>query len=144
MGQKFYLDKNDLNGQLERLHTNLYQMLEFAYLQDDMVSTIEFLMSAWCKENLNTLEALQQEFNELPEDTKNFYSDFDEYLDELSDGYSRWWMETFNQLSNEGKEKFIQRYRLTIACCLFSNTSDVKTIKKDIGEIEQWELIYGQ
>ena len=65
-------------------------MLEFAYLQDDMVSTIEFLMSAWCKENLNTLED------------------------------SRWWMETFNQLSNEGKEKFIQRYR------------------------EQWELIYGQ
>ena len=128
MGQKFYLDKYDLNGQLERLDTNLNQMLEFAYLHEAMVSTIESLMSEWCKENLNTLEALQQKFDELPEDTKNFYGDFDEYLSV----YGRWWMETFNQLSNEDKEKFIQRYRLTIACCLSSDTYDEETIKENI------------
>ena len=29
MGQKFYLDEKDLNGQFTRLNTNLNEMLEF-------------------------------------------------------------------------------------------------------------------
>lgn len=130
MPQHFYLDKENLDKELEKIDNNLYEMLDLAYLHEDMVNTIESLMSDWCKENLNNiLEALQTEFDELPEDTKKYYSDFDEYLSE-----DRWWIESFGQLNDVEKERFIERYRLTIACCLHSNTYDEETIKESIEE----------
>lgn len=130
MPQHFYLDKENLDKELEKIDNNLYEMLDLAYLHEDMVNTIESLMSDWCKENLkNILEALKTEFDELPEDTKKYYSDFDEYLSE-----DRWWIESFGQLNDVEKENFIQRYRLTIACCLHSNTYDEETIKESIEE----------
>jgi hypothetical protein len=130
MPQRFYLDKENLDKELEKIDNNLFDMLDLAYLHEDMVNTIESLMSDWCKENLNILETLQTEFDELPEDTKKYYSDFDEYLSDSG----RWWMESFNQLNDQEKENFIQRYRLTIACCLHSNTYDEETIKETIEE----------
>ena len=55
MGQQFYLDENDLNGEFERFNANLYEMMEFAYIHEDMVNTIEELVNDWAKNNL-TLE----------------------------------------------------------------------------------------
>ncbi len=52
MGQEFYLDEKDLNGQFTRLNTNLNEMLEFAYIHEDMVNTIDELVNDWAKENL--------------------------------------------------------------------------------------------
>jgi hypothetical protein len=128
MPQRFYLDKENLDAELEKIDTNLYQMLDLAYLHEDMVNTIETLMSDWCKENLNTYQNIEKEFRELSDDDKKYYSDFDEYLSDMG----RWWIESFSQLSDEDKETFIQRYRLTIACCLDSNTYNEETIKESI------------
>ena len=55
MGQRFYIDENDLNGQFDRLDRNLMEMLEFAYLHEDMVNTIEQLMSEWGVEKFKRL-----------------------------------------------------------------------------------------
>lgn len=100
MPQRFYLDKENLDSELEKIDNNLFEMLDLAYLHEDMVNTIESLMSDWCKENLNILETLQTEFDELPENTKKYYSDFDEYLSDCG----RWWMESFNQLKTKKKK----------------------------------------
>jgi hypothetical protein len=128
MPQRFYLDKENLDTELEKVDTNLFQMLDLAYLHEDMVNTIETLMSEWCKENLNTYQNIEKEFSELSDDDKKYYSDIDEYLSDMG----RWWIESFSQLSDDDKETFIQRYRLTIACCLHTNTYDEETIKETI------------
>jgi hypothetical protein len=128
MPQHFYLDKENLDAELEKIDTNLFQMLDLAYLHEDMVNTIESLMADWCKENLSTYQKIEKEFEELSDDDKKYYSDFDEYLSDSG----RWWIETFGQLNDQEKENFIQRYRLTIACCLHSNTYDEETIKETI------------
>lgn len=130
MPQRYYLDSENLDLELEKIDNNLYQMLDLAYLHEDMVNTIESLMSDWCKENLNIFEKLQAKFDGLSEDTKQYYSDFDEYLSESG----RWWIESFDSLGIDEKESFIQRYRLTIACCLHSNTYDEESIKESIEE----------
>ena len=49
MPQRFYFDENDLNGTVEKLSNNLNDMLDFAYLHEDMVNTIDELMSDWVK-----------------------------------------------------------------------------------------------
>ncbi len=71
MPQRFYIDESDLNGQLTKLDENLFGMLDFAYLHEDMVNTIEELMSEWGKVNIATFNSRVQEFNDLPEDQKN-------------------------------------------------------------------------
>ena len=103
-------------------------MLEQGLLHEDMLSTIESLISEWCKENLNTYETLKKEFEELSVDDKKYYADIDEYIQQMG----RWWIETFKQLSNEDKEIFLLRYNVTIACCLNSNTYNEETIKESI------------
>ncbi len=128
MPQYYNPDKENLDSELEKMDTNLYQMLEQGLLHEDMLSTIESLISEWCKENLNTYETLKKEFEELSVDDKKYYADMDEYIQEMG----RWWIETFNQLSNEDKETFLQRYNVTIACCLNSNTYNEETIKESI------------
>jgi len=128
MPQYYNPDKENLDSELEKMDTNLYQMLEQGLLHEDMLSTIESLISEWCKENLNTYESLKKEFEELSVDDKKYYADMDEYIQEMG----RWWIETFNQLSNEDKETFLQRYNVTIACCLNSNTYNEETIKESI------------
>ena len=128
MPQYYNPDKENLDSELEKMDTNLYQMLEQALLHEDMLSTIESLISEWCKENLNTYETLKKEFEELSVDDKKYYADIDEYIQQMG----RWWIETFKQLSNEDKETFLQRYNVTIACCLNSNTYNEETIKESI------------
>lgn len=128
MPQYYNPDKENLDSELEKMDTNLYQMLEQGLLHEDMLSTIESLISEWCKENLNTYETLKKEFEELSVDDKKYYADIDEYIQQMG----RWWIETFNQLSNEDKETFLQRYNVTIACCLNSNTYNEETIKESI------------
>ena len=126
MPQYYNPDKENLDSELEKMDTNLYQMLEQGLLHEDMLSTIESLISEWCKENLNTYETLKKEFEELSVDDKKYYADIDEYIQQMG----RWWIETFKQLSNEDKETFLQRYNVTIACCLNSNTYNEETIKE--------------
>ena len=128
MPQYYNPDKENLDSELEKMDTNLYQMLEQGLLHEDMLSTIESLISEWCKENLNTYETLKKEFEELSVDDKKYYADIDEYIQQMG----RWWIETFKQLSNEDKETFLQRYNVTIACCLNSNTYNEETIKETI------------
>lgn len=130
MPQRFYYDENDLDGTVEKLDRNLMEMLDFAYLHEDMVNTIEALMSDWGKENIPTYSDIIEEYENMPEDQKEWYDDVDEYLTE----FGRWWMEEFGKLDNEMKVKFIERYRLTIAMCLFSNTYDYETLTKEINE----------
>ena len=128
MPQYYNPDKENLDSELEKMDTNLYQMLEQGLLHEDMLSTIESLISEWCKENLSTYETLKKEFEALSADDKKYYADIDEYIQQMG----RWWIETFNQLSNEDKETFLQRYNVTIACCLNSNTYNEETIKESI------------
>ena len=47
MPQRFYFDEKDLDGTVNKLDRNLMEMLDFAYLHEDMVNTIEQLMSDW-------------------------------------------------------------------------------------------------
>ena len=128
MPQYYNPDKENLDSELEKMDTNLYQMLEQGLLHEDMLSTIESLISECCKENLNTYETLKKEFEELSVDDKKYYADIDEYIQQMG----RWWIETFKQLSNEDKEIFLLRYNVTIACCLNSNTYNEETIKESI------------
>ena len=80
MPQYYNPDKENLDSELEKMDTNLYQMLEQGLLHEDMLSTIESLISEWCKENLNTYETLKKEFEELSVDDKKYYADIDEYI----------------------------------------------------------------
>ena len=130
MPQRFYLDEENLDQQLEKLDTNLFHMLDFAYLHEDMVNTIEELMSDWVKENLNTYQKLLQEWEEMSDDKRQYYEDINEYLME----YGRWWIEDFSNLSDDDKKMFILRYRLTIAVCLHSGTYNYESLKESIEE----------
>jgi len=130
MPQNYNPDKENLDSELDKMNTNLYQMLDQGLLHEDMVSTIEFLISEWCKENLNTYKTLKKEFDDLSEDDKKYYADFDEYVHQMG----RWWIDTFHQLTNQDKETFLQRFNLTIACCLNSHSYNEETIKETIEE----------
>ena len=54
MPQEIYMNESDLNGTLTKLDENLFGMLDFAYLHEDKVNTINELISEWCKENAPT------------------------------------------------------------------------------------------
>ena len=130
MPQRFYYDENDLDGTVNKLDRNLMEMLDFAYLHEDMVNTIEALMSDWGKENLPTYPSIIEEYENMSEDQKEWYDDVDEYLSE----FGRWWIEDFSQLDDKMKVRFIERYRLTIASCLFSDTYNYETLMSEINE----------
>jgi diphthamide synthase subunit DPH2 len=137
MGQQFYLDENDLNGQFERLNANLYEMMEFAYIHEDMVNTIEELVNEWAKDNL-TLEyqKLIVYWDEMSEDEKTSYSDVEDFIQM---DCTRWWVDSFPGLEVELKKKFIERFRLTVGVCMSSSTYDYDTIK---GNIEKYWVDY--
>lgn len=130
MPQRFYFDETDLNGTLEKMDRNLMEMLDFAYLHEDMVNTIESLMSDWGKENLPSYSEIIEEYENMDEEQKKWYDDVDEYLSE----FGRWWIESFDKLDDEMKKNFIHRYRMTIATCLHSNTYMYEDLMNEVNE----------
>ena len=137
MGQQFYLDENDLNGQFERLNANLYEMMEFAYIHEDMVNTIEELVNEWAKDNLTQeYQKLIVYWDEMSEDEKTSYSDVEDFIQM---DCTRWWVDSFPDLEVELKKKFIERFRLTVGVSMSSNTFDYDTIK---GNIEKYWIDY--
>ena len=135
MGQQFYLDENNLNGQFERLNANLYEMMEFAYIHEDMLNTIEELVNEWAKDNLTQeYQKLIAYWNEMSEDEKSSHSDAEDFIQM---DCTRWWVDSFPDLDVELKKKFIERFRLTVGACMNSNTYDYDTIKENIDKY--WE-----
>ena len=128
MGQANYINESNLNGELTKLDENLYSMLDFAYLHEDMVNTINELMSEWGKENIPTYTSKVEEFNNLPDNQKQCY----EYIDDWLSEEGRWWITAFDEIDDEKKKMFLQRYRLTISCCLHSSTYDYESLKEDV------------
>ena len=135
MPQRFYIDESDLNGQFEKIDNNLFGMLDFAYLHEDMVNTIEELMNEWGKEKIPTYQAIVEEFNSMDEKEKEFYDDIDVYLSDRG----RWWFQEFYNLDNVNKKLLIKRYRLTIALCLHAKTYDYESLQQNIND--SWEYI---
>jgi len=131
MPQRFYLNETDLNGTLEKMDQNLMEMLDFAYLHEDMVNTIEELMSDWAKENLPSYSNIIEEYENMNEEEKDFFDDIDDYI---SSELGRWWIESFDNLDDEMKKNVIHRYRLTIATCLHSNTYMYEDLMNEINE----------
>lgn len=131
MPQRFYLNETDLNGTLEKMDQNLMEMLDFAYLHEDMVNTIEELMSDWAKENLPSYSEIIKEYENMNEEEKDFFDDIDDYI---SSEFGRWWIESFDNLDDEMKKNVIHRYRLTIATCLHSNTYMYEDLMNEINE----------
>ena len=126
MPQRFYLDQRDLKGQLTRLDDTLSNMLEFAFLHEDMVSTIESLMNEWSVEVFpNKLDEFKKDYDSLPESEKGFYPDFDEFMYD----HSLWWLD---QESDKNLKMVIERLRLTIGVCLHSSTYDEDSLKEKI------------
>ena len=80
MPQRFYYDENDLDGTVNKLDRNLMEMLDFAYLHEDMVNTIEALMSDWGKENIPTYSNIIEEYENMPEDQKQWMVPLRDYL----------------------------------------------------------------
>ena len=139
MPQRFYIDESDLDGQLKKLDENLWGMLDFAYLHEDMTITIESLMGEWFQEAFpDRYESLTEEYNNLEESEKEFYDDIDEWLMD----FGRWWMEEFENLDNDNKKLFIERYRLTIASGLHSDTYNEETLMEEIND--SWKYIIGE
>ena len=67
MAQSFYLNESDLKGQLTKLNDTLSNMLEFAFLHEDMVSTIESLMTEWAtKVFRDKLDTFKKNYDSLP------------------------------------------------------------------------------
>jgi hypothetical protein len=127
MPQRFYIDKENLDEQFENLDRNLYEMLDFAYLHEDMVTTIEDLMSEWSKENLQSFNTILKDWEKMTEEQKDLYEDFDEYIRD----FGRWWVELDN-LTDEEKINLIERYQITIFYSLHSDTYSYDSIKENI------------
>ena len=127
MPQRFYIDKENLDEQFEKLDRNLYEMLDFAYLHEDMVTTIEDLMSEWSKENLQSFNTILKDWEEMTEEQKDLYEDFDEYIRD----FGRWWVELDN-LTDEEKINLIERYQIAIFYSLHSDTYSYDSIKENI------------
>lgn len=130
MGQRFYLDENDLNGQFERLNSNLYEMLEFAYIHEDMVNCIEVLFDEWAKENFTKVyQKLLDGSDNISEEEKSIYNDVENLIQM---NYTGWWVDSFVNLEVELKKKFIERFRLTVGVCITSHTYDYDSINLEI------------
>lgn len=126
MTQRYNPNKENLNAELKLIDSNLSQMLELAYIHEDMVVTIESLMNEWCKMNLSIYKDYEKEWSQLAIEEKKYGIDI--WLNENG----TWWLNTFNQLNDSEKEKYILRYRATIACCLHSDTYDEDDIKRNL------------
>ena len=129
MGQRFYIDENDLDGQLQKLNNNLYEMLDFAYLHEDTLNDIYDFMFEWTKE-LDIFQNLQNKWDEMS--NVDNYEDINDWLRE--DG--TWWMNEFHNMSDDEKKKLIRRYRLTIQTCLL-NSNNQKDLIEEAWEYEQ-------
>jgi hypothetical protein len=127
MPQRFYINKENLDEQFEKLDRNLYEMLDFAYLHEDMVTIIEELMSDWSKENLQSFNTILKDWEDMSEEQKELYEDFDEYIRD----FGRWWVELDN-LTDEEKINLIERYQITIFYSLHSDTYSYDSIKENI------------
>lgn len=121
MGQTFYFDEEDLIGQFKRLNDTRLNMLEFAWLHEDIIAVIESLMSRWAVNTLST-QRLKDEWDQLDKDLRESYFDFDDYLG------NDWWLYEIEYVDDEIKKKMIERFRLTIGVCIFSNTYDEESL----------------
>lgn len=130
MPQGFYFNETDLDGTLEKMSRNLMEMLDFAYLHEDMFATIEELMSDWGKENLPTYSKIIEEYENMDEEQKQWYDDVDDYLTERR----IWWIELFDELDDEMKKNFIHRYRITISTCLHSDSYMYEDLMSEVNE----------
>lgn len=128
MPQGFYFNETDLDGTLEKMNRNLMEMLDFAYIHEDMFATIEELMSDWGKKNLPYYSDIIEEYENMEEEQKQWYDDVDDYLTEIR----RWWIESFDKLNDEMKKNFIHRYRITIATCLHSDSYMYEDLMSEI------------
>lgn len=124
MGQRIFFDENDLLGQFKRMNETLLNMLEFAWIHEDKIITIESLMSRWAVTEIST-QRFKVEWNKN-KSLRNAYSDFDDFL-----GLD-WWRNEFEFVDDQIKKSLIERFRLTIDICLFSNTYDEETLWKII------------
>jgi len=105
-------------------------MMEFAYIHEDMVNTIEELVNEWAKDNLTQeYQKLIVYWDEMSEDEKTSYSDVEDFI---QIDCTRWWVDSFPDLEVELKKKFIERFRLTVGVCMSSITFDYETIKERI------------
>lgn len=139
MGQRFYIDESDLDGQLTKLDGNLWGMLDFAYIHEDMTNTIDLLMGEWFRDEYpEVYEILEDQYRDLDESDKEFYDDIDDWLMESG----RWWFEEFTKLDDDNRILFIERYRLTISTCLHSNTYDEDELRSGIED--SWIDIIGE
>ncbi len=130
MGQRFYLDENNLEGQLKRLNTNLYEMMEFAYIHEDIVNIIEQLIGEWAKDNLkDEYQKLIGYWDEMSEDEKSMYEGAEDFIQM---DCTRWWLDSFSDVELELKKKFIERFRLTVAICIFSSSYDIDINREKI------------
>ena len=126
MPQSFNLNESDLKGQLTKLNDTLSNMLEFAFLHEDMVSTIESLMTEWAtKVFRDKLDTFKKNYDSLPKSKKEIYSDFDEFLYD----HRLWWLD---QDSDENLKMVIKRFRLTIGVCLYSSSYNIDSLKEKI------------
>ena len=74
-------------------------------------------------------QQLRDEYDALSEEDKEYYDEFEDFLFEAG----RWWIGEFDNLEDVNEKKnFIERYRLTIVCCLHSDTYDVDKIREEI------------
>ena len=104
--------------------------MEFAYIHEDMVNTIEELVNEWAKDNLTQeYQKLIVYWDEMSEDEKTSYSDVEDFI---QIDCTRWWVDSFPDLEVELKKKFIERFRLTVGVCMSSITFDYETIKESI------------
>tara|TARA_B110000259_G_scaffold49287_1_gene57661 strand:- start:987 stop:1391 length:405 start_codon:yes stop_codon:yes gene_type:complete len=126
MPQSFNLNESDLKGQLTKLNDTLSNMLEFAFLHEDMVTTIESLMTEWAiKVFRDKLDTFKKNYDSLPKSEKEIYSDFDEFMYD----HSLWWLD---QDSDENLKMVIKRFRLTIGVCLYSSSYNEDSLKEKI------------
>lgn len=119
MPQQFNLDKKNLDKQLDLIDSTRYQLLELAYLHEEMFFTIEELMVDWFS------GFSDKEISDLINQAN---------LDGYDEGAIFSWLRhvQYYNLSVPDKEIFILRYHTTFGCCLNSSTYDQEVIKKAI------------
>lgn len=130
MPQRYYIDKENLNEEFDRIDKFPYELENFAIIHEDMTNTIENLMSIYSKDKLQAYEDYVNEYEELPSEDKEYYEDADDYI--WQNIGSRWWVDSYYDLSDVEKEEFLIRYRNTIACCVYSDTYNQDTIWEEI------------
>ena len=72
--------------------------------------------------------------DEMSEEEKSEYTDAEDFIQM---DCSRWWADSFPDLEFDLKKNLIQRFRLTVALCMSSNTYSSDKIKESIES--SWE-----